>query len=86
MKRSLPAIFHYLVGILLLVRSRRSPLRLQTHNQPSAQQSNETCSESNDRLGLKLKENLTRDFAGQKEVDFEILDRSEKQLIGDRRD
>jgi len=48
----------------------------------SAQQSNEICSESNDRLGLKL----TRDFAGQKEGNLEILDRSEKQLIGDRRD
>ena len=31
-------------------------------------------------MGLKLKENLTRDFAGQKEVDFEILDRSENCL------
>ena len=31
-------------------------------------------------------EKLTRDFAGQKEVDFEILDRSEKLLIGDRSD
>lgn len=34
------------------VRSRRSPLRLRTHNQPSAQQSNEICSESNDRFGI----------------------------------
>ena len=49
----LPAIFHFLVGILLLVRSRRGPLRLRTRKQPSAQQSNEICSGSNDRFGLK---------------------------------
>ena len=36
----------------LVVRSRRSPLRLRTHGKQSAQQSNEICSESNDRLGL----------------------------------
>ena len=54
----LPAIFHFLVGILLLVRSRRSPLRLRTHNQPSAQQSNKICSGSNDRLGLKTTSEL----------------------------
>ena len=63
--RSLPAIFHYLVGILLLVRSRRSPLRLQTHNQPSAQQSNEICSESNDRLGFNLNQSLDRNSASR---------------------
>ena len=51
-RTELPAIFHFLVGILLLVRFRRSSLRLQTHEQPSAQQSNEICSESNDRFGL----------------------------------
>ena len=51
-RTELPSIFHFLVGILLLVRSCRSPLRLWTHEQPSAQQSNEICSESNDRFGL----------------------------------
>ena len=35
------------------VRSRRSPLRLRTNDKQSAQQSNEICSESNDRFGLK---------------------------------
>ena len=54
MKRQLPAIFYLLVGILFLVRSRRSPLRLRTHNQPSAQQSNKICSGANNRLGLIL--------------------------------
>ncbi|EKX90820.1 hypothetical protein HMPREF9999_01223 [Alloprevotella sp. oral taxon 473 str. F0040] len=42
----------FLLSILFLVRSRRSSLRLRTHNQPAAQQSNEIRSESNDRLGL----------------------------------
>ena len=51
-RTELPAIFHFLVGILLLVRFRRSSLRLQTHEQPSAQQSNEICSVFNDRFGL----------------------------------
>ena len=37
---------------MLLVRSRRSPLRLLTHNQPSAQQANEISAESNDRFGI----------------------------------
>ena len=70
----------------MLVRSRRSPLRLRIHNQPSAQQSNKIRSESNDRLGLKLKGNLLGILVGKKEVDFEILDKSEKQLMGDRGD
>ena len=38
----------------LVVRSRRGPLRLRTHGKQSAQQSNEICPESNDRLGLKM--------------------------------
>ena len=63
----LPAIFHFLVGILLLVRSRRSPLRLRTHNQPSAQQSNEISSGSNDRFGLK-----TRDCTVKKCCDVSV--------------
>ena len=59
----LPAIFHFLVGILLLVRSRRSPLRLRTHNQSSAQQSNEICSGSNDQFGLMSPMNIAyKDF------------------------
>ena len=38
----------------LVVRSRRSPLRLRTHGKQSAQQSNEICPGANDRLGLKM--------------------------------
>ena len=38
----------------LVVRSRRSPLRLRTHGKQSAQQSNEICPGSNARLGLKM--------------------------------
>ena len=44
--------FHILVDLLFLVRSRCSPLRLLTNEKQSAQQSNEICSESNDRIGL----------------------------------
>ena len=51
-RRSLPVIFHSLVAILFFVRSRRSPLRLRTNGKQSAQQSNEICSGSNDRLGI----------------------------------
>ena len=45
----------FFVGILFLVRSRRSSLRLQTNEKPSAKQSNKICSVSNDRLGIKAK-------------------------------
>ena len=37
---------------LVFIRSRRSSLRLQTHNKPSARQSNEICSGTNDRFGI----------------------------------
>ena len=54
MKRLLTVIFHFLVGILFLVSSRRSPLRLRTNVKQSAQQSNEICSVPNDRFGIKI--------------------------------
>ena len=46
--------FHFLVGILFLIRSRRSPLRLRTNGKQSAQQTNEICSGSNDLFWLKV--------------------------------
>ncbi len=45
------ASFIFLVGILFLVSSRRSLLRLQTNGKQSVQQSNKICAESNDRFG-----------------------------------
>ena len=55
MEKTTSCHLSFFVGILFLVRSRRSSLRLQTNEKPSAQQSNKICSVSNDRLGIKAK-------------------------------
>ena len=46
--------FIFLLASCFSVSSRRSPLRLRTNVKQSAQQSNEICSVSNDRLGIKI--------------------------------
>ena len=55
MEKTTSCHLSFFVGILFLVRSRRSSLRLQTNEKPSAKQSNKICSVSNDRLGIKAK-------------------------------
>ena len=48
------SIFHFLVGILFLVCSRRIPLRHRANEEQTAQPSNKIGSEANDRLGFKF--------------------------------
>ena len=63
----LPVIFYFLVGILFLVCSQRSSLRLQTNDKPSAQQSNKICSGSNERFGFKVDTSVSStNFVGRK--------------------
>ncbi len=67
MNRLLPVIFYFLVGILFLVCSQRSSLRLQTNDKPSAQQSNKICSGSNERFGFKVDTSVSStNFVGRK--------------------
>ena len=47
-------IFRLLVGILPVLFSRRSPLRLQEQDSQYAQQSNKICTGSNNRFGLNV--------------------------------
>ena len=47
-------IFRLLVGILPVLFSRRSPLRLQEQDRQYAQQPNKICTGSNDRFGLNV--------------------------------
>ena len=59
-------------GILLSVRSRRSPLRLQTNNKSFAQPSNEICSGSNDRLGDYPKRRYKKRGKHRKLIEFSV--------------